>query len=93
VPVGIQEGVNRIVRALSASCDETALRLSEYVDGELGYLRRWRVEAHLAACDACRGVYRALIQTVQTLHVLGSYEPEAQPGLVEAVCRRIDPDA
>jgi anti-sigma factor RsiW len=93
VPVRIQEGVNRIVRALSASCDQTALLLSEYVDGELGHLHRWRVEAHLAACAACGGVYRALMQTVETLRALGSCEPEAQPGLVKAVRRRIDPAA
>jgi anti-sigma factor RsiW len=85
--------VNRILRALSASCDETALLLSEYADGELGHLRRWRVEAHLATCDGCRVVYRALLETVQALRALGEIEPEAQPALVEAVRRRIDPDA
>jgi anti-sigma factor RsiW len=62
---------------LSDSCDETALLLSEYADGELGYLRRWRVEAHLAACDGCRAVYRALLETVQILRVLSSVDPDA----------------
>jgi predicted anti-sigma-YlaC factor YlaD len=66
--------------------------LSEHVDGELGHFRRWRVEAHLAACEACRDVYRALMETVQALRVLGSHEPEPQPGLIKAVRRRIDPD-
>jgi predicted anti-sigma-YlaC factor YlaD len=85
--------VNRLLRALSASCDETALLLSDYAEGELGHLRRWRIEAHLAACDGCRGVYRALLETVETLRALGEVEPEAQPELAEAVRRRIDPGA
>jgi predicted anti-sigma-YlaC factor YlaD len=85
--------VNRIFRVLSASCDETALLLSEYAEGELGRVRRWRVEAHLAACDGCRAVYRALLETVETLRALGQVDPKAQPELAEAVRRRIEPGA
>ena len=83
--------MNRILAALSASCDETARLLSEYADGELRGLRRWRVEAHLAACEGCRTVCRSLVATVDMLRALGEVEPEAQPRLVEAVRRRIDP--
>jgi predicted anti-sigma-YlaC factor YlaD len=81
--------VNQILRALSASCDETALLLSEYADGELGHLRRWRVETHLAACEGCRTVYRALLETVEALRAVGRVEPEPRPQLAEAVRRRI----
>lgn len=85
--------MNRLLRALSASCDETALLLSEYAEGELGHVRRWRVEAHLAACDGCRAVFHVLLETIQTLRALGEVEPEAQPELAEAVRKRIDPGA
>jgi predicted anti-sigma-YlaC factor YlaD len=82
--------VNRILRALSASCDETARLLSEHADGDLRGFRRWRVEAHLAACEGCRTVYRTLVSTVEMLRALGEIEPEAQPQLAEAVRRRIE---
>jgi predicted anti-sigma-YlaC factor YlaD len=78
---------------LSASCDETARLLSEYADAELRIFRRWRVEAHLAACEGCRTVYRTLVATVETLRALAEIEPEAQPQLVEDVRRRIEPGA
>jgi anti-sigma factor RsiW len=84
--------VNRILRALSASCDETARLLSEYADGELRGLRRWRVEAHMAACEGCRTIYRSLVATVDMLRALSDVEPDAQPQLAEAVRRRIDPE-
>jgi predicted anti-sigma-YlaC factor YlaD len=83
--------VNRILRALSASCDETARLLSEYADGELRAFRRWRIEAHLAACEGCRTVYHTLVVTVETLRALGEVEPEPQLGLAEAVRKRIEP--
>ena len=83
--------MNRILRALSASCDETAQLLSEYADGDLPAFRRWRVEAHLAACEGCRTVYRTLTMTVLVLRALGEVEPDAEPRLAEAVRRRIDP--
>jgi predicted anti-sigma-YlaC factor YlaD len=83
--------VNRILRALSASCDETARLLSDYADGDLRAFRRWRVEAHLAACAGCRAVYGGLVTTVETLRALGQVKPEPQPELAEAVRRRIDP--
>jgi anti-sigma factor RsiW len=86
----IKESVNRIPRALSASCDETARLLSEYADGELRAFRRWRIEAHLAACEGCRAVYRSLIATVDVLRALGQVGPDEQPQLAEAVRRRID---
>jgi anti-sigma factor RsiW len=82
--------VNRILDALSASCDETARLLSEYADGELRAFRRWRVEAHLAACDGCRTVYHTLLGTIETLRALGQVEPEAKPQLAETVRRRIE---
>jgi predicted anti-sigma-YlaC factor YlaD len=76
---------------LSASCDQTARLLSEYAEGELRGFRRWRVEAHLAACEGCRTVYSSLTATVEMLRTLGKVEPEPQPQLAEAVRRRIDP--
>jgi anti-sigma factor RsiW len=80
-----------ILRSLSASCDETARLLSEYADGELHPFRRLRLDAHLAACEGCRTVYRTLVATVETLHALGEIDPEPQPQLAEAVRRRIAP--
>jgi predicted anti-sigma-YlaC factor YlaD len=82
--------VKRIVHALSASCDETARLLSEHADGDFGFFRRWRIEAHLAACEGCRAVYRSLVATLEMLRVLGQVQPDAQPQLVEAVRRRIE---
>jgi predicted anti-sigma-YlaC factor YlaD len=76
---------------LSASCHEAAELLSDYVDGDLSAFRRWRVEAHLAACEGCRTVYRTLTTTVAVLRTLGEVEPAPQPQLVEAVRSRIDP--
>jgi predicted anti-sigma-YlaC factor YlaD len=75
---------------LSASCEGTARLLSEYADGELRGFRRVRVEAHLAACEGCRTVYRALLETIEALRAVGQVEPEAQPQLAEAVRRRIE---
>lgn len=40
------------------TCDEEVL--NEYLDGELAAGRRAAVEAHLAACPACRGVLEEL---------------------------------
>lgn len=82
--------MNRILRGLSASCDETARLLSEYADGELRAFRRWRVEAHLTACEGCRTVYRTLVAAVETLRALGEVEPDAQPQLAETVRRQIE---
>lgn len=82
--------MNRILQALSASCDQTAQLLSDYHDGELGGLRRWRVEKHLAVCDGCRAVYRSFTYTVESIRAVGRIEPEPQPLLAEAVRRRIE---
>jgi anti-sigma factor RsiW len=35
-------------------CRTTLLRLTEYLDGELGVLRRWWLDRHLRRCDRCR---------------------------------------
>lgn len=41
--------------------------LALYAGGELGALDRWRLSAHLAACDGCRGEVEAFRQTRQRL--------------------------
>lgn len=35
-------------------CGVSRFRLSDYLDGELGLLARWRMDRHLRACVACR---------------------------------------
>ena len=44
-----------------------AENLALYAGGELGALPRWRVSAHLAACDVCRGEVQAFRQVRQRL--------------------------
>jgi len=44
-----------------------AENLALYAGGELGALGRWRVSAHLAACESCRGEVQAFRQARQRL--------------------------
>jgi anti-sigma factor (TIGR02949 family) len=39
-------------------CEETFLRLDDYLDRELDAAERRRVEEHLAACEVCTAEYR-----------------------------------
>jgi len=50
-------------------------RLSEYLDGELAVSDRVELEAHLAACVACRGVLEELRQVVRTAAALQDEPP------------------
>jgi len=74
---------------LQASCAETARHLSDYADGELRGIRRFRVARHLAACEHCQALFRALLATIESLRGLGRSEPPARPELADAVVERI----
>lgn len=52
-------------------------RLLEFAYGELGRRGTREVEAHLAACPACAGVYRRIAGVRE---VMGLLEPEPPPG-------------
>jgi anti-sigma factor RsiW len=78
-----------IGRLLMGTCAQTALRMSEQAEGELHGTRRWRMARHLAACDRCRAMYRALVATIAGLRLLRESEPETRPGFVADVVARI----
>jgi anti-sigma factor RsiW len=41
-------------------CEHTGSLLHLFADGELGAVRRWRLDRHVAACDACAGQLSSL---------------------------------
>jgi hypothetical protein len=57
--------------------EECQDRLLEFAYGELGRRGTKEVEAHLAACPACAGVYRRIAGVRE---VMGLLEPEPPPG-------------
>ncbi len=57
--------------------EECQDRLLEFAYGELGRRGTREVEAHLAACPACAGVYRRIAGVRE---VMGLLEPEPPPG-------------
>lgn len=68
-------------------CDAVREALQGHLDGELAAAERQRVEAHLAACPACRalaGGYRRLFAALGEPPI-----PDAPPALVGAVMRRV----
>jgi anti-sigma factor RsiW len=73
-----------------ATCAETGAHLSDYLDGELRGLRRWRVARHLDFCPHCQAVLRSLRRTVERLRELGATEPNASTDSVaDEVIERI----
>jgi anti-sigma factor RsiW len=67
--------------------DQWTDRLSEYVDGELTPAERTALEAHLAACDACRQTLAELRRVVARAQALDDRPPAADlwPGIAEHI--------
>jgi anti-sigma factor RsiW len=55
------------------SCQELVELVTAYLEGELGYARRRRFEAHLAECPGCE---RYLDQMRETLRLVGRLRPD-----------------
>jgi anti-sigma factor RsiW len=67
--------------------DQWTDRLSEYVDGELTPAERTALEAHLAACGACRQTLEELRRVVAQAQALDDRPPAADlwPGIAEHI--------
>jgi len=67
--------------------DQWTDRLSEYVDGELTPAERTALEAHLAACGACRQTLEELRRVVARAQALDDQPPAADlwPGIAEHI--------
>lgn len=52
------------------ACDEVALRLGDWLDGELAPVTRLQVRLHLVLCARCRAMERSLRRTVRLLRDL-----------------------
>ncbi|HXI64776.1 MAG TPA: zf-HC2 domain-containing protein [Gemmatimonadales bacterium] len=67
--------------------DQWTDRLSEYVDGELTPAERTALEAHLAACGACRQTLEDLRRVVARAQALDDRPPAADlwPGVAEHI--------
>jgi len=67
--------------------DQWTDRLSEYVDGELTPAERTALEAHLAACGACRQTLAELRQVVARAQALDDRPPAADlwPAIAEHI--------
>lgn len=67
--------------------DQWTDRLSEYVDGELTPSERTALEAHLAACGACRQTLEELRRVVARAQALDDRPPGADlwPGIAEHI--------
>lgn len=77
----------------NGSCEETRELLSEYLDGSLHGLRRFRVGRHLERCEHCRAVLASLVKAVEHLRSLSRREPAPSSSTAEAVLDRIRRDA
>lgn len=77
-------------------CRELCDRLSEYIDGELDSERQGAIEAHLAACPACRACAETLRQTIALCGCCCGAEPvpEGFSGRLRAFLRaHLDPSS
>ena len=73
----------------NGNCEETRESLSDYLDGSLHGLRRFRVVRHLARCRHCRAVLASLLRAVEQLQSLGRLEPAPSSSTADAVLDRI----
>jgi anti-sigma factor RsiW len=66
-----------LLRPWIASCQETALQLSDYLDDELDTRTRNRITRHLARCERCRALAASLGRILAQLRSLGAAQPVA----------------
>lgn len=79
-----------IARPWLGSCAQTERLLSDYLDGELGTVRRGRVRRHLHRCHLCRKLFDSLVRTVEQLRSLAGIDsPPSEPSAADAVLSRI----
>jgi len=72
--------------ATALACQQMVELVTDYLEGNLGWLTRRRFEKHLRACDGCT---RYVEQMRETLALLGTVpadtlSPEAQSTLLDA---------
>jgi anti-sigma factor RsiW len=80
-----------LMKPWMATCRETADRLSDYLDGDLGARTRRRISRHLARCEHCQALLASLTRTLEQVRSLGSVDPGfAEPATVRAVIERIE---
>ena len=78
--------VTRLDTVREMPCQELVEVVTDYLDGALPDIDRFRFEAHLEECEPCRDY---LEQIRQTIEVVGQLAPEdlseeAREGLLEA---------
>ena len=69
------------------SCEEALEQMSQALDGPLPLEKQEELEAHLAACPACRDDYQALLQMERALEEMG--ETPAPPELSARVMAQV----
>ena len=80
-----------LMKPWMATCRETADRLSDYLDGELGTRTHRRIARHLARCKHCQALLASLTRTLEQLRSLGNIEQASpEPATVRAVVERIE---
>lgn len=42
---------------MTKTCAEATRKMYTYLDGEIGFYRRWRIRRHLRRCAPCRSGY------------------------------------
>jgi anti-sigma factor RsiW len=80
------------LRPWIASCHETPLHLSDYLDAELDARTRKRIGRHLVRCERCRALAESLGRVLGQLRALGAVEQLAvapSPATVSSVLDRI----
>jgi anti-sigma factor RsiW len=66
-----------LLRPWIASCHETPLHLSDYLDDELDVRTRKRISRHLRRCERCRALAESLGRVLAQLRSLGTLEQVA----------------
>ena len=74
------------------NCENVAILLDEFVDGELADADRRLVEAHLAGCELCAEACEAL-EREQTMYARYERPVETGDAMWAAIRSRIEPDA
>jgi anti-sigma factor RsiW len=68
-----------------------AEHVTDYMEGNLPWRRRWAAWLHLKACKACTAYYQQMRRTIALLHRMPARPlPESE---VDTVLRRADPPA
>lgn len=51
-------------------CKDVSRLSSDYIDGDMGVLMRWRIGLHILTCHHCRRFVRQMRATVRLLHAM-----------------------